>query len=627
MKRNVFCVLSLLFVMILTLNACASQDAFTFSPTQNLQEGLLLVSEGDEVGQFNSPYNYDWKYELERGEGDKDNNLFKIIDYNRLIARKTLTAGVYHIRVNMTRVKQNEGGIPLSFSFTVIPAEALPIEPPIVVVAKSSNVVTSPNVAIQSDIASEQEVQAIDTTITPIHWSVNNMATWIQAVNGIRNSGNNKNHIITVNGSFSVPTTPASDNTFGSVTNIHITMEGSGTISLSSNGSLLRIGENQTVTIEDITLQGRENNNGSVVITAGEFTMAGSATVTGNQKAGGSGGGIHVTGGTFTMKDNAMVSNNSIGYSGFQEGGGGVCINKGTFIMQDSSVVSGNTDGDKEGYGGVFVRKGIFIMKDTASVKDNTGCGVGVDAGTFTMQNRTTIQNNTGRGISIVVEENGATGIVIMQDSSVISGNSEGGVNMYAILRKANFTMQDNASLTGNSSSQGGGLSIGSSGTAIIKGNARITDNKVIATDDDYSVYVRGGGVYIDDGTLILSDNASISNNSVSANFLRGINYRGNDGYAYAYGGGVYISRGSFNMSGGTVSGNTAGENGGGVYIKGGLNKTGGTIYGNDAESEEDRNTASNNGDAIYWTSGPQWRGVTVNPTDNPNDYGFWLND
>jgi hypothetical protein len=47
-------------------------------------------------------------------------------------------------------------------------------------------------------------------------------------------------------------------------------------------------------------------------------------------------------------------------------------------------------------------------------------------------------------------------------------------------------------------------------------------------------------------------------------------------------GGGVYVEDGSFTMSGGSVSGNAAGDNGGGVCVMaaGGFAKTGGVIYG-----------------------------------------------
>jgi len=99
-------------------------------------------------------------------------------------------------------------------------------------------------------------------------------------------------------------------------------------------------------------------------------------------------------------------------------------------------------------------------------------------------------------------------------------------------------------------------------------------------------------------------------------------------------GGGVYIhnsrwGRGTFTMQGGTISGsNNASGNGGGVYIAGGtFTKTGGTISGNDT-SFSDRNIASKQGHAVYYSSSPaRWRNATAGPGDNTDGYGFWLND
>ncbi|MBR1587696.1 MAG: SUMF1/EgtB/PvdO family nonheme iron enzyme, partial [Kiritimatiellae bacterium] len=91
-----------------------------------------------------------------------------------------------------------------------------------------------------------------------------------------------------------------------------------------------------------------------------------------------------------------------------------------------------------------------------------------------------------------------------------------------------------------------------------------------------------GGGVQIQGGTFNLQG-GSITGNSVGTT-----GFFGTEGL----GGGVYMQSGSFNMSGGTITGNEAlgssmGSSlgrGGGVYISGGtFNFTGGTISGNEA--------------------------------------------
>jgi len=72
-------------------------------------------------------------------------------------------------------------------------------------------------------------------------------------------------------------------------------------------------------------------------------------------------------------------------------------------------------------------------------------------------------------------------------------------------------------------------------------------------------------------------------------------------------GGGVYVD-GTLTMSSGTISGNTAREHGGGVYASVGVEKTGGTIYGYSAGDTSNSNVVkdssgavlSNNGHAVY---------------------------
>jgi len=55
-------------------------------------------------------------------------------------------------------------------------------------------------------------------------WVVNNTATFIEAVNGIRNGGNNNKYTIIVTGNVSIPA--SNESTFGTVNGITITMEG-----------------------------------------------------------------------------------------------------------------------------------------------------------------------------------------------------------------------------------------------------------------------------------------------------------------------------------------------------------------------------------------------------------------
>jgi predicted outer membrane repeat protein len=415
-------------------------------------------------------------------------------------------------------------------------------------------------------------------------WTVSNAASWVEAVNGIRNGGNSKVHTITVSGTVSVIPTPASENTFGSVTGVTVTIQspGNDVISLNSNGSLLRIGSGQTVVVKDLTLKGRSDNNAQMVFVEdrGSFRMEGKAEVSGNNY-----GGVYINNGTFTMQDNATVSDNQVD--------SGVSLVGGTFTMKDNASVSRNTERSKNSGrmlgrgGGVYVSYGTFIMQGSATVSGNIGNwragGVHINAGTFTMQGNATVSDNDGSAASL-----GGGGVFLgggtftMQGSAKVSGNTSGrggGVFMWndENYQDGTFTMQDNASVSGNTSDEYGGGVWVSYGTLTIRGNATVSNNT--------SKYNNGGGICVEkSGTFIMQDNT-------------------------------------------TVSGNTAAKNGGGVFIfkeEGTFTKKGGTIYGSDETNAKLRNIAKQ-GSAIH--NEKQWRNATAGPSMNTGTFGFWLNE
>jgi len=158
-------------------------------------------------------------------------------------------------------------------------------------------------------------------TSPPVEWNVNNAATWIEAVGGVRSGGNNKVHIITVTGNLSIPV--STENTFGSVSGITVTIQGNGTLIPSGDGSLLIIGADQTVVLKgDITLQGRDNNHESMVrinSEKGTFRMEENSTIMGNKgrpntfySSGFYAGGVYV-GGTFIMSGGTISGNSNGG--------------------------------------------------------------------------------------------------------------------------------------------------------------------------------------------------------------------------------------------------------------------------------------------------------------------------
>jgi len=457
---------------------------------------------------------------------------------------------------------------------------------------------------------------------------VRNEAGWIEAVNGVKNGGNDQEYTITVTGAVSVPSSGA-DNTFGAVTGVKITIEGNGTLSPSNTGSLLVIGKDQTVIARDVTLRGRSDNNSysCVWINGGTLRMEGKAKVTGNTKTDGPGGGVFIDeDGTFTMQDTVSVSGNTVNGDG-----GGVCLREGTFTMLGGSVSDNTADAPDPDGGGIYVDGGTFTMLG-GSVSGNTagwGGGVFVKDGTFTMkggsisENKATSSSHNGGGggvyvISGFTMEGGAIsgnivekyggGIYVQSGTftmkgGAISGNktSEDGGGVLVSFN-GTFNMQDGA-VSGNTADNGGGGVLVRGGTFTMLGGAQVSGN----------IGHWGGGVLISDGTFAMQDSAQLSGNT------------GNWG-----GGGVYIHSGTFTLrDSATVSGNTATFYGGGVFIayKGTFDKTGGTVSGDDADQEHKNTVKSMMGHAVYGERDEGWRNTGAGPTISPSSDDFWLSE
>jgi uncharacterized repeat protein (TIGR02543 family) len=163
---------------------------------------------------------------------------------------------------------------------------------------------------------------------------------------------------------------------------------------LNSNGSLFTVESGVTLTLDNnITLQGRSNNENSLVtVNGGTLVMNTGSKITGN--ATNRGGGVRVyNNGTFTL-DGGEISGNSASSSyNNPGGGGGVYVDSGMFTMSGGKI-SGNSASSSSNYsgggGGVHVNSGMFTMSGGEisgnSASSSSGGGVYVaTAGMFTM--------------------------------------------------------------------------------------------------------------------------------------------------------------------------------------------------------------------------------------------------
>jgi len=178
--------------------------------------------------------------------------------------------------------------------------------------------------------------------------------------------------------------------------------------------------------------------------------------------------------------------------------------------------------------------------------------------------------------ITVILRGNGANRTIRLSKNG----------DMFKVEEQVTFILENNITLQGHNGNTGtmvwvnGGTFKMNSGTAII-GNKRTN--------------YWGGGVCLDSGTFEMTggtisgnsspeDGGGVGVNSIftmSGGTISGNTSGGN-------GGGVTVHSGSFTMTGGTISGNTA-KQGGGVYVKsswsrdGSFTMRGGTITGNTA--------------------------------------------
>jgi TolB-like protein len=154
---------------------------------------------------------------------------------------------------------------------------------------------------------------------------------------------------------------------------ITITIVGVGenrNIFLSSNGRMFTINADVTLVLENnVTLQGRSQNNGSLVyVNGGALIMNAGSTITGNINSN-LGGGIFLGSGTITM-NGGIISDNTA------SSGGGISVNTGTFTMNDGTISDNTANGSG---GGVYLERATFNMRGgtiTGNTAGSRGGGV-----------------------------------------------------------------------------------------------------------------------------------------------------------------------------------------------------------------------------------------------------------
>jgi hypothetical protein len=335
----------------------------------------------------------------------------------------------------------------------------------------------------------------------------------------------------------------------------YVTLEGG----YNGKGSLLTVPDGVTVFLKDIAFEGCDTNTKSIVTvkSGGTLVMKDGAEIRGARRSPVDGGAVKIeAGGVFQMDGGAIRDNTGVS-------NGAVFISGGEFVMTGGKI-SGNQSSN---CGGVFMYNGgSFIMTGgeiSGNISKNYAGGVLVNGGNFEMRGGS-IKNNTchlyGGGVFIGYYSHlsGTSSGVFVQKGGTISGNRSAG--------------------------GGGGVSLrGSSAVYVLKGG-EVSGN--LAVPDDSIDPYGGGGVFVQDGGIFIFSDGSIKNNEtqyelwggggilVYAKDAEGIS-AGVDAVSGASGGGGSSSLGGgttyrpgITLSGGVISGNTAGNGkGAGIYL------------------------------------------------------------
>ena len=325
--------------------------------------------------------------------------------------------------------------------------------------------------------------------------TIANTSQWNAALSQIRDRGDYQNYTITVSGNVPVPGSAA--NSFGTVSNITVTLQGNGKLYLTSQGNMIRLGDNQTLIIDGsgLTLEGltngingatQDNNTTVVYLNNGTAKLElHDGAITSNIAS--YGGGVHVgVGGSFTMSG-GEISGNTV--SSF---GGGVYVGGGSFTMSGGEIF-GNTasygGGVDVGSSSYFTMSGTFVSSD----------------GSFTMSggdisgNTASSSYHGGGGVSV------SSGGSFTMSGGEISGNtasSYGGgvcVDFWVIGTYGAFTMSG-GKISGNTSSYGGGVYV--NGGSFMMSGGEISGN----TASSY-----GGGVYVDRNSFVAEEGGTFA--------------------------------------------------------------------------------------------------------------------
>ncbi|MCL2065332.1 MAG: Ig-like domain-containing protein [Candidatus Cloacimonetes bacterium] len=359
-------------------------------------------------------------------------------------------------------------------------------------------------------------------------YNVTDITSWIAAIQGIRNGGNNRIHTINVTEEVNVNVN--TEVTFGNVTNIQVTIQGGGTLALTAAGNVLRIGLRHNIILQNITLRGISTNTTEPVV----YVAAG---------------------GVLTMRNGATVCEN--GYKG-------VYVDNGLFNMEGGSIRDNTAYYYYNGAGVYIFNGGTMIMYANSSITNNVGCGIFIDSNSTLTIEGGIIGSNTGGGyVNFYRAGYGAgvfvAGSLVMNGGEIIFNTAYyhgGGV---FVASTGSFIM-NNGLISGNNASDTNSL-----GGGVYITNTFIMNGGTISNNSAYN----GGGVYIMGGYdmgIVGRSSFTMTGGTITSN-----NAGNNGGAVYQLWTSNYQS--TFTKTGGNIASNSASGNGNTAFHSGTPNR------------------------------------------------------
>ncbi|MCA9012577.1 MAG: hypothetical protein KDB01_22655, partial [Planctomycetaceae bacterium] len=356
-------------------------------------------------------------------------------------------------------------------------------------------------------------------------------------------------------------------------------------------------GSNHNVLISGLSLiNGESLNNGGAVRIADSAHVSLSQMTISSSHAAESGGGVYAGNGVLNVAGVTLNSNSASGNLASQ-GGGAIFNNGGTLTIDGTSslvTISNNTaDGTAGSGGGIFSIGGAVTVTSanlTFNAANRAGGGIEVVDGTVSLTDVNLINNDAGSAAPAPGNGGGlhVTGSAdVMVSGGSVFGNiasREGGGlwNSTGTMTISNGTLIQGNAASGDAADDGGGGIFNNGGTVIVDGSLAAV---VITSNYADGVLGSGGGIFNNMGSVTVMHSEITANEAERAG--GGIEDRNSVGTAIALtdvilddnivlgtdvtapgnGGGLHVTgSGDVLISGGTVSGNIAALEGGGLW-------------------------------------------------------------